>query len=133
MEDPPAIRHDHQQLGRDGGEEGGDDNDDGGDGDDDDDGRYNLRDSETPGAWFLCRVKSHLPPATCEQTIEIASRNQALGERFFFLWSPSKFFCLFTGALPKFVKYKIPCTLAWNFLDARYCKGFKLRKFRGSS
>ena len=38
MEDPPAVRHNHQQLGRDDGKEGGDDSDDGGDGDDDDHG-----------------------------------------------------------------------------------------------
>ena len=44
MEDPPAVRHHHQQLGRDDGKEGGDDgddgddSDDGGDGDDDDHG-----------------------------------------------------------------------------------------------
>lgn len=55
MEDPPAIRHDHQQLGRDGGEEGGDDNDDGGDGDDDDDGGITCETARllAPGSYVV--------------------------------------------------------------------------------
>ena len=55
MGDPPAVRHDHQQLGRDDGEEGVADNYDSGDGDDDDDGGITCETARllAPGSYFV--------------------------------------------------------------------------------
>lgn len=61
VEDPPAVRHDHQQLGRGHGDDGEDDGDEGSDDDGDDDGGDTCDTARLLAAWFLWRVKSPVP------------------------------------------------------------------------
>ena len=67
MEDPPAVRHNHQQLGRDDGKEGGDDRDDGGDGDDDDDGGITCETVRQRDSWRLVPLSCEEPGAEGEE------------------------------------------------------------------